>query len=305
MTKIKDSLLTTEDLLEMAFYTQTTIDHLKIAKKVDVQQRQAIERLEGKLNNLFGGVFDGVLEEFEDLNNMPSTASQRNQLLQIFEEIEDDYNDIMIEEAIQNAQLGKTGTISELHRLGVFLDIGPDEYSLSDHAYDLLRQHVFEASEHTLNRMKSDVMETITESYDEGLGIDDTVEEIRDHFEMMEDYELERIARTEVVGHQNEGRFLTEEELGVEYHQWWTAEDERVRGLDPNDVADHVIMHGEIVRVGDEFSNGLLHPGDHGGPIEEWINCRCRSVPFIIPDDKMAPPNLDQFKEEDLIDRGA
>ncbi len=58
------------------------------------------------------------------------------------------------------------------------------------------------------------------------------------------------------------------QDLDIGFQQWWSAKDSRVRGRNPKDKADYIKMHGEIVRVGDEFSNGLLHPGDKGRKIE-------------------------------------
>ena len=81
---------------------------------------------------------------------------------------------------------------------------------------------------------------------------------------------------------------------------WVTAHDDRVRGLKETDTADHVELDGEIIRLGDTYSNGLKYPGDTDGPIEEWINCRCANAPFNMPYGYTAPP-LEQFRESDLI----
>jgi hypothetical protein len=44
-----------------------------------------------------------------------------------------------------------------------------------------------------------------------------------------------------------------------------------------------------------------LYPGDRDGDIKEWINCRCTTVPYIIPYGYIAPPGRVQFREEDLV----
>lgn len=49
---------------------------------------------------------------------------------------------------------------------------------------------------------------------------------------------------------------------------WITASDARVRD-------SHAAMEGESVGLDERFSNGLLFPGEPGGPPEEVINCRC------------------------------
>jgi len=130
-----------------------------------------------------------------------------------------------------------------------------------------------------------------------GVDIDELIEEIQ---EVDFDYDAERIARTEINGAQNEGAFDTERELGVQYHEWVTAQDDRVRGNDPEDVADHTALHGVIVAVGDPFPNGLTYPGERIGDEAEWINCRCRAVPFIMPEGKRAPTGMDHFTAADL-----
>ncbi|MDI6725256.1 MAG: hypothetical protein QMD61_11490, partial [Methanobacterium sp.] len=37
--------------------------------------------------------------------------------------------------------------------------------------------------------------------------------------------------------------------------------------------------------------------------MDEWINCRCTTVPYIMPLNKMAPPEKIQFKEIELVQR--
>ena len=86
----------------------------------------------------------------------------------------------------------------------------------------------------------------------------------------------------------------TYESLDVEYTQWIAADDDRTR-------ESHVEVDREIIRLGDEYSNGLKYPGDTDGPIEEWINCRCSNAPFVMPYGYIAPPGMEQFREEDLI----
>lgn len=89
--------------------------------------------------------------------------------------------------------------------------------------------------------------------------------------------DLERIVRTEMNDFQNAGAFAAELSLGVEYHQWVSRQDAWVRKTHKK----HTGVHGEIVRVGERFSNGLLFPGDRKGPLREWISCRCKLVPVF------------------------
>lgn len=160
---------------------------------------------------------------------------------------------------------------------------------------DSLRYNTFQASDTTLNRVTQNITNNLADSYHEGLGIRDAGRKITKEFNSLKGWESRRIARTEINSAQNEGAFSAYEELGVEYQMWWTGNDDRVRD-------SHRPLHGHIVAVGNTFSNGLLYPGDKSGPLKEWINCRCTSLPYIIPLGKMAPPGLTEFTEDQLID---
>lgn len=159
---------------------------------------------------------------------------------------------------------------------------------------DNIRKEVFTASQTTLARVDQRITSNLAESYNEGLGIKDAGRKIEKEFSSLKGWEAKRIARTEINSAQNMGTFNSYDELGVEYHQWWSGQDERVRD-------SHQHLHGKIVRVGNTFSNGLKHPGDRSGPLREWINCRCTSLPFIMPAGMMAPPGMIEFTEEDLV----
>ena len=162
-----------------------------------------------------------------------------------------------------------------------------------------LNNKVFQASTHTMDRVDTRVMENISQSYNDGVGIDEAKRRLTVEYNGLKSWEAQRIARTEINSAQNDGAFDVYGELGVEYQQWWTAQDERVR---QSPQADHRIMHGKIVKVGTAFSNGLLYPGDRQGKISQWINCRCTTLPFIMPLGKMAPVGMSEFTEADLID---
>lgn len=160
---------------------------------------------------------------------------------------------------------------------------------------DSLRYNTFQASDTTLARVTQNITNNLADSYHEGLGIRDAGRRITKEFSSLKGWESRRIARTEINSAQNEGAFSAYDDLGVEYQMWWTGNDNRVRD-------SHRSLHGHIVAVGNTFSNGLLYPGDKSGPIKEWINCRCTSIPYIIPLGKMAPPGLTEFTEDQLVD---
>ena len=163
-----------------------------------------------------------------------------------------------------------------------------------------LFERVFIASQQTLARVEQSIMNIIFEGYKSGKGIDKVANDLNRRFDQLTSWESKRIARTEIHNSHNTAVMDTYNEIGVEYTMWITAHDDRVRGLKETDNADHAILDGEIIPIGNEYSNGLKYPGDTDGPIEEWINCRCSNAPYVIPYGYAAPP-FSPFREEDLI----
>ena len=183
--------------------------------------------------------------------------------------------------------------INEIRRKNLF---GTLEYS-----EERLLTKAFEASEMTMARVDESINQILTDGYKSGLGINHVGNEINKRFEQLRTWEARRIGRTEIQGAHYEGIMKSYETLGVEYTQWITAHDGRVRGLKKGDRANHVKMDGEIIPFGGTYSNGLRFPGDTTGKIEEWINCRCSNAPFVMPQGYMAPPGQSNFKESDLV----
>lgn len=159
-----------------------------------------------------------------------------------------------------------------------------------------LRQKVFQASERTMDAAIGDVTKTLAKAYEDGVGVAEAANRLKKDFNHLSNFQLKVIARTEMHGAQNVARLANMQNSTAEYKQWVAEEDpERTR---PSHL---YTMDGQIVRVGDLFSNDLRYPGDTNGDIDEWINCRCRMVAFVMPLGFKAP-NQSWFYEEDLIE---
>ena len=226
----------------------------------------------------------------------------------------DEYYEILSKFVSREYQLGSNEAERLIHQLNrnrvankstkpkprVFLKRTFELFGINATAEEDLLTRVFIASERTLARVDRSIMDIITLGYKSGNGINSVANELTRRFDQLQTWESKRIARTEIHNAHNRGTMDKYQEFGVEYTMWITAHDDRVRGLKETDTADHVELDGQIIRLGDTYSNGLKYPGDTDGPIEEWINCRCSNAPYVIPYGYAAPP-MEQFTENDLI----
>ena len=82
-------------------------------------------------------------------------------------------------------------------------------------------------------------------------------------------------ARTAMTSAQNAGRLDSmrrAKERGIGVKKAWMAT------LDSRTRDSHKALDGEVRDLDEEFSNGLMHPGDPNGDPSEVYNCRCRLV---------------------------
>ena len=219
----------------------------------------------------------------------------------------DEYYEILSKFVSREYQLGTQEAERLIHQLNrnrvankstkpkarAFLKRTFELFGIHATAEEDLFTRVFIASERTLARVDKSIMDIITLGYKSGKGIDYVANNLTKRFDQLTTWESKRIARTEIHNAHNRGTMDKYQEFGVEYTMWIAADDERTR-------ESHLEINGEIIRLGDTYSNGLKYPGDTDGPIEEWINCRCSNAPYVIPYGYAAPPQ-EQFKETDLI----
>lgn len=88
-----------------------------------------------------------------------------------------------------------------------------------------------------------------------------------------------RNARTMITQAENNGRFDSYQELAdqgvVQAKVWIATPDDRTR-------ESHLDIDGEEIDIDEEFSNGLMYPGDPDGEPSEVWNCRCSMRTHII-----------------------
>lgn len=104
-----------------------------------------------------------------------------------------------------------------------------------------------------------------------------------------------RNARTMYTGAENGGRvasYKRAEVMGIDLKEQWVAT------LDDRTRHSHRQLDGELVKVGETFSNGCKFPGDPNGPPWEVWNCRCTLVTIVNGIDPMAFDKTDTLRRK-------
>lgn len=248
-------------------------------KEQDDRIEEIIEALEKRLKRHQIGLESELIQVLRELGYIPDSPIEQQRIIEeILEPVFEKMSQTIADNGLEGAEVGREITLSELAVQGIAVTFS----GFNEIVAEELRNRVYVFSKDTFSRIKGDFAQALTDGYIKGLGIDEIAMILRDYFRDLRDNRLRTIARTEVQGAQNMGINKTMEEFSVQYKQWLTVGDSRVRGRGKYDKADHVSLHGQVVRFNEPFSNGLMHPLDREhGPIEEWINCRCRMRPYI------------------------
>jgi hypothetical protein len=111
-----------------------------------------------------------------------------------------------------------------------------------------------------------------------------------------------RNAKTMYTAAQNGGRqdsYERAESMGINGKKVWLAT------LDHHTRASHRALDGQEVGIKEEFSNGLMYPGDPHGEPAELYNCRCRTIEIFPEQDfsefernsRLGDMTYDEWKE--------
>lgn len=146
--------------------------------------------------------------------------------------------------------------------------------------------------------VRSRLREVLGDVVSEGGGVREAQDVVRQVFKVSLARSL-TIARTEVGGASNRANFIAAGEMGVERLEWVSAQDEFVR-------EEHRI-DGEVVDIGEKFSNDLRFPHDPDGDADEVINCRCDCAPAdsVEGDEDPDNSNVDYGDEADVEEKAA
>lgn len=142
-----------------------------------------------------------------------------------------------------------------------------------------LNERVILLSEKTADRLKGNLKYELVEGMKNAESIKEIKQRLKPIFDDMEDYELERLARNEVMDAMNEGRIEAyREDGGVRYKVWRAALKDKRTANDSKRLAGQ-IQPLDKPFVDPETGKTCDHPPNRP-------NCRCGTIPLEeLPDD--------------------
>lgn len=138
------------------------------------------------------------------------------------------------------------------------------------------RRNMIKDSGESIHR---EIMETLQAGLDEGETMDELAERTRAAFNGISKDRAEAIAVTETTVAYESARMETLRAAGVEFKEWLTSQDERVR-------LDHFMVDGVVVPLDEPFTVGgekMAHPGDPNASAGQVIRCRCVMIASFGP----------------------
>jgi len=272
----------------------TACDAVAAIKAVPRWQADLETELARRLQRLFDQAAAAVISEIDNRRVLPAGIMQTREVVKPIDDALGQMPRIAREQAVQSGRRSFEDMLARIVAEG-WEWVGRELPQVPSQIIDRIGERTFIASQQTMNRIRGDVIEAVQGLWQQGLNSRQAVPELAKVFESMRDYELERVARTEVHSAAMDSANQTMTAAGVRYHKWVSATDERTRQT-------HMNNNGLITQIGTPYPNGLRYAGDRNGAISEWINCRCRMVPIIVTARGKKPPlGKRYFRESEMV----
>lgn len=257
--------------------------------------------LYSKLYKMFNKISDRVGDEVLKNTVLVSEVAIEKAVDEVVQQSKAEYEKLILTNSELVSAASISNTIKQIEKTKSFVVGTSIDYSkISQKVLQSITGSRIRFVDQSIRNVSTLMISVLRKGYVEGKGINDISENLRKDFPQYSKSRAKIIARTEINGASNQACYETASELNVKYIKWITAKDERVR-YKPRDKADHRVLDGQIIKLGDKFSNGLLYPHDtSSSKFEEVAGCRCTIIPYLIPYGYKAP-HKKFFYEKDLI----
>lgn len=236
--------------LAMAVRVQQTLDEIAAAKGRPPRDVHAEAEL---CRRLHGVVRSALAEVDRRTDRLPRTQDTAQLLASTLDEYGDDILAVLVDEVGDEA----ARAIERVERAVAAKQL-PDKLPSLNRTLSGLRDKL-------LARLRSRTADTLVDAAASELPRSQLRRLLNDRVEGV----LSQLCRHTLGDARNEATEVAEQDAGVTHHRWISSGDDDVRPA-------HARVDGEVVEVGELFSNGWRRPGG--------VGCRCRLEPVTDTD---------------------
>lgn len=250
---------------------QLFIDNEKdVLKKLEKTYRDALAEIEGRIKIL-------TARNDADLANViyriEHQKALRAQIEAVLESLHTNEFETVSEFLAKAYEDGFIGTMYDMQGQGVPLVLPIDQNQVVEAIQHetKLKSRLYTEMGHDIKKLQTKIAEEISRGISTGQGYAEIARNIEQHAKIPKNRAM-TIARTEshrIQCHAASDAQYKAKEKGANIVKQWDA------ALDSHTRDSHARVDGEIVELGETFSNGLEYPGDPKGGADEVVNCRC------------------------------
>lgn len=235
-----------------------------------VEEEGVIQRFLSEFADAIRPYFESLTEALEAGAIDPAAGSLAVDLRDRFDPYRESFQVVFRQGHADGYETGREAAIRQ-QDLDISFDLVRDE------VIDRVRENAERAAEEVELTIVGDLAGALTEAQEEGYGIPETTELLRDEVfgPATEGYQAERAARTEVISSSNHGAYDAYRDSAASTKTWQATDDSRTRRT--HNAADQ-----QTVPMDEPFSVGGFEaqfPGDPSLPPQERVNCRCTLLP--------------------------
>ena len=246
-------------------------NEIEVIKELEKSYEQALDDIDAVITKLLARKDTENLQAIiYQLKYQKALKKELGALLEVLHS----RNFTTIEEYLKSCyENGHIGALYELQGQGVplLIPLSQELMLTSIMTNSKLSAPLYNALGYNIDILKVDVMREISRGFAQGLSYSEIARNLKNKSDIDYNKAL-RIAKTEGHRIQNESAYnvqVNAVNLGADILKQWDAT------LDSRTRDSHQKLDGEVVKVHEKFSNGLMYPSDPNGTASEVINCRC------------------------------
>ena len=263
---------------------------LEVIKELEKSYQKAIDDINRVITSLL------ARKDTENLQAIIYQVKYQNALkkeLESFLSVLHTRNYTLIDNYLKDCYINShIGTLFDLQGQGIPLILPLDQEQMIS-AITLnskLSAPLYNALGYNVDYLKTSVRQEISRGIAQSLSYQEIARNIKNTTNVDYNKTL-RIAKTEGHRIQCESAYNVQvraKQKGADIVKQWDST------LDSRTRESHQKLDGELVKVDEKFSNGLLYPGDSNGVASEVVNCRCallQRAKWVLSDEEFTKMN--------------
>lgn len=243
---------------------------IKLKSKTKYKYRNNLKRL---VKAMFRSLKIEVINNYKDYNNIELMKDLLNTLTIRYKDIFQEQSRYLVNDLIRDIEYD----IRENNNSFFFIDFNSNNKEFINNVLE----PIIENNVNLITNLADEVMFKVKESVYESITANDNTKSLYNRILNLENITSKRaklIARDQTAKIFSDINIYNQQQSGIEYFLWQTANDERVS----TGKGGHKQLHNKIYKYNDKSNYPIIDAKGTKGLPAQRVNCRCTAIPVVL-----------------------